>query len=84
MLEYTANILTGDVAKYPVHFINALAATLARRMHRSLSKKGAKNFQEIWAEYNAVMAEAKLADTRESKEKEGNYTDPILEAGGFE
>jgi hypothetical protein len=82
ILHYTA--LMADVSQFPNHFISALAATLARMIYRSLAKKGARNFQEIWSECLAIVAKAKLSDTGETKIKEGNYKDPFLDAGGFE
>jgi hypothetical protein len=84
VLEYTSTMTVSDVAKFPAHFIRALAATLARMIHRPLSKKGGKDTQEIWAEYSAVMASAIESDIRGAKEEEGNYKDPILNAGGYE
>ena len=82
ILNYTA--LMTDVTQYPNHFVSALAATLARMIHRPLAKKGGKDFQEIWSEYSAILSKAKLSDAGESRVKEGNYKDPFLSAGGFE
>jgi len=84
VLIYTASMGTGDTAKFPNHFIRVLAAILARMLHRPLTKKGGKSFNEIWSEYSTIVAKAKITDAGESKEKEGNYKDPWLEAGGYE
>ena len=71
VLEYTRSMAVGDVAKFPNHFIRAVAATLARMLHRPLSKKGGKSLQEIWSEYSAIMAQAKASDIRDAKYEEG-------------
>lgn len=84
VLEYTASMDAADVAKFPNHFVRALAATIARMLHRSLSKKGGKSLQEIWSEYSAILSQAKLSDITDAKHEEGKYNDPILKAGGFE
>lgn len=84
-IRYTASMTaTGDVAKFPSHFVRALAAILARMLHRPLHKKGGKSFNEIWAEYDAILSKAKLSDVAQSKLKEGDYKDPWLNAGGYE
>lgn len=84
VLFYTASMTSNDVTKFPNHFIRVLAAILARMLHRPLAKKGGKDLNEIWTEYATIVSRAKLSDTGEHKEKEGNYTDPWLEAGGYE
>ena len=84
ILVYTCSMTVNDVLKFPSHFVRALAATLARMAHKSLKKKGSKDFQEVWSEYAAIMGQAKLTDGNESKEPEGNYKDPWLSAGGYE
>ncbi|NIS52792.1 MAG: hypothetical protein GWN94_17050 [Phycisphaerae bacterium] len=84
ILLYTASMTSNDVAKFPAHFVRVLAATLARMLHRPLHKKGGRDLNEIWSEYAMILAQAKLSDAGEHKEKEGNYKDPWLEAGGYE
>ncbi len=84
ILHYTRSMSTSDIAKFPPHFISALAATLARMVYKPLFKKGSKNLQEMWTEFAAVVAQAKMSDAGYVKLKEGNYNDPILNAGGYE
>lgn len=84
VLRYTSSMSATDVYKFPTHFTRALAATLARMIHKPLAKKSAKTQNEVWTEYAFIMSQAKIVDAGESKVKEGNYKDPWLSAAGYE